>query len=119
MKLAATLETVPVLRTGPGRPKQRPEELIAAKAYGSKHFRGWLRRRGIKPTIPSYEWRLRKRPKRGRPVKAGPGYAQRWKAARTFAWQLPEVADASRALPSHLPGILLDSFRARLLRCLG
>ena len=26
------------------------------------------------------------RPKLGRPVKAGPGYAQRWKVERTFAW---------------------------------
>jgi transposase len=87
MKLAVpTLETVRVPRTGRGRPKQRSEELIADKAYDSKHFRGWLRRRGIKLTIPSYERCPRKSAKRGRPVKAGPGYAERWKVERTFAW---------------------------------
>lgn len=42
---------------------------------------------GIKPTIPPYERRARKRPRRGRPVKAGPGYdAERWRVERTFAW---------------------------------
>lgn len=60
MKLAVpTLKTVRVPRTGRGRPKQRSEELIADKAYNSKHLPGWLRSRGIKPTIPSYEERPR------------------------------------------------------------
>ncbi len=82
----ATLETVRVPRRGRGRPKQRPKELVADKAYDSKRFREWLRSKGIKPTIPSYERRERKRPKKGRPVKAGPNYSERWKVERTFAW---------------------------------
>jgi transposase len=87
VKLAVpTLETVRVPRRGGGRPKQRPEELVADKAYDSKRFRDWLRSRKIKPTIPSYKRRARKQPKRGRPVKVGPGYAERWKVERTFAW---------------------------------
>jgi len=87
VKLALpTLETVRVPRQGAGRPKQRPKELVADKAYGSKGFRAWLRSRKIEPTIPPYERRPRKRPRRGRPVKAGPGYAERWKVERTFAW---------------------------------
>jgi transposase len=87
VKLAVgTLETVRVSRRGRGRPRQRPEELVADKAYDSRHFREWLRSKGIKPTIPTYERRERKRPKRGRPVKAGSGYAERWKVERTFAW---------------------------------
>jgi hypothetical protein len=74
VKLAVgTLETVRVPRRG--RPKQRPKELVADKAYDSRRFREWLRSKGIKPTIPPYERRARKRPKLGRPVKAGPGYA--------------------------------------------
>ncbi len=81
-----TLETVRVPRRGGGRPKRRPEELVADRAYDSKRFRRWLRSKGIKPTIPSYERRPRKRPKRGRPLKAGPGYQERWKVERTFAW---------------------------------
>jgi hypothetical protein len=58
VKLAVgTLETVRVPRRGRGRPKQRPEESVADKAYDSKHFRRWLRSKGIKPTIPPYQRR--------------------------------------------------------------
>ena len=87
VKLAVgTLETVRVPRRGRGRPKQRPQELIADKASDSRRLREWLRSKGIRPTIPPYEQRARKRPKLGRPVKAGPGYAERWKVERTFVW---------------------------------
>jgi transposase len=60
--------------------------LVADRAYDSKHFRKWLRSKSIKPTIPPYERRERKRPKRGRPVEIGPDYSERWKVERTFAW---------------------------------
>jgi transposase len=87
IKLAEpALQTVQVARLTRGRPKQRPKELVADKAYDSKRFRRWLRSKRIKPTIPSYERRARKQPKRGRPPKAGSGYAERWKVERTFAW---------------------------------
>jgi transposase len=87
VKLAVpTLETVRVPRRGGGRPKQRPAELVADKAYDSKDFRAWLRSRRIKSMIPSYQRRERKQPKRGRPVKIGSGYGERWKVERTFAW---------------------------------
>lgn len=87
VKLAVgTLESVRVPRRGRGRPKQRPEELVADKAYDSRRFREWLRSKSIRPTIPPYQRRTRKRPKLGRPVKSGPGYAERWKVERTFAW---------------------------------
>ena len=87
VKLAVpTLQTVRVPRRRGGRPRQRPEELVADKAYDSKRFRQWLRSKGIKPTIPPYERRARKRPRRGRPVNVGPGYAERWRVERTFAW---------------------------------
>jgi transposase len=59
---------------------------MADKAYDSRRFREWLRSKGIKPTIPTYERRERKRSKRGRPVKAGSGYAGRWKVEWAFAW---------------------------------
>jgi transposase len=49
-------------------------------------LRSWLRSPRIKSTIPFYERRERKRPRQGRPVKIGPGYAERWKVERTFAW---------------------------------
>ena len=61
--------------------------MVADKAYDSKRLRQWLRSMGIKPTtIPLYQRRARKHPKRGRPVKVGPSYAERWKVEGTFAW---------------------------------
>ena len=81
-----TLQTMRVARQRGGRPKQRPKELVADRAYDSDLFRRWLRSRGIKPTIPAYLRRERKRPKWGRLVKVGPGSAERWKVERTFSW---------------------------------
>jgi hypothetical protein len=63
VKLAVpTLQTVRVPRKRGGRPKQRPKELVADRAYYSKRFRKWLRSKSIKATIPPYERRERKRP---------------------------------------------------------
>ena len=82
---AATLQTVQVPRRR-GRPKQRPKELVADKAYDSKHLRRWLRSLKIKPTIPPYQRRKRIWPKRGWSLRVGPGRDERWKVERTFAW---------------------------------
>ncbi len=82
---AATLQTVRIPRRR-GRPKQRPKELVADKAYDSRHLRRWLRSLKIKPTIPPYQRRKRIRPKRGRPLRVGPGRGERWQVERTFAW---------------------------------
>ncbi len=110
VKLAVpTLETVRVPRRGGGRPKQRPNELVADKAYDSKRFREWLRSRKIKPTIPSYQRRTRKWPKRGRPRQVGVGYEERWKVERTFAW----LGSFRRLLMRHER--YLSIFRAFLL----
>ena len=50
LKLAVpTLQTVRVPRRGRGRPRQRPKELVADKAYDSKCFRQWLRSKGSSP----------------------------------------------------------------------
>jgi transposase len=121
VKLAVgTLETVRVPRRGKGRPKQRPEELVADKAYDSGRFRQWLRSKGIRPTIPPYERRARKLPKLGRPVKAGPGYAERWKVERTFAW----LGNFRRLLVRHerylsaFRAFFLVAFILKSLRCL-
>lgn len=39
-------------RVGPGRPRTRPDRLLADKAYSNRQIRSHLRRRGIKATIP-------------------------------------------------------------------
>jgi transposase len=81
----ATLGTIqePLPRS---HPRTCPKEVVADRAYDSEAFRRYLRRRGIQPTIPSYQCRARKRPKRGRPLQVGPSYGSRWKVERCFAW---------------------------------
>lgn len=82
IKLAQpTLATISVPRPR-GRPKNRPQELVADKGYDSQAFREWLRCRGIRPCIPH---RRGKRPRRGRKAKLA-GYRERWRVERTFAW---------------------------------
>jgi transposase len=39
-------------QSGPGRPRVRPERVVADKGYSARAFRAYLRRRGIKATIP-------------------------------------------------------------------
>ena len=80
-----TLRTI-VVPQPRGRPKTRPQEVVADKAYDSAQFRRHLRQRGIKPTIPTFERRERRTPKRGRPIKTGAAYQQRWKVERCFGW---------------------------------
>lgn len=80
-----TLQTIRVPQPR-GRPRTRPKALAADKAYDSRAFRTRLRTRGIKTAIPTFERRKRKKPKRGRPIQAGPLYKSRWKVERAFAW---------------------------------
>ncbi|MBH5334031.1 IS5 family transposase [Streptomyces pactum] len=48
----AVLDGLRVPRTGPGRPRRRPDAVIADKAYSSRAIRQALRRRGIQAVIP-------------------------------------------------------------------
>jgi transposase len=41
-----------VARTGPGRPRTRPDRLLGDKAYSNRKIRAQLHRRGITATIP-------------------------------------------------------------------
>lgn len=41
-----------VHRLGPGRPKQRPHRVSGDKAYSNRAIRAYLRRHGIRVTIP-------------------------------------------------------------------
>src|SRR5512134_2375302 len=70
-----TLQTIRLAQPR-GRPKACPKALVADKAYDRADFRRKLRRRGIKPTIPTYERRKRKKPKRGCPIRTGTSYRQ-------------------------------------------
>jgi transposase len=81
----ATLQSVRVPRPR-GRPRQRPAALAADKVFDSQDLRHSLRRRGIQPQIPPRARPHRKLPKRGRPLRMGSLYLNRWKVERTFAW---------------------------------
>jgi transposase len=65
------LEKIRVPRIGPGRPRRNPDSLAADKAYSNGPVREYLRRRGIRHTIPektdSQAARLRKGSRGGRP----------------------------------------------------
>jgi transposase len=84
-----TLETVCVPRTvgRPGRPRTRPAQVVADRAYHSAALRHYLRRRGIRCCIPPLRRPAHWRPLRGRPITARrEDYARRWVVERTFAW---------------------------------
>jgi transposase len=59
------LEAIRVPRLGPGRPRCRPDRVLADKAYSSRSNRAYLRRRGIAATIPEPADQIRHRQRRG------------------------------------------------------
>lgn len=61
----AVLEKIRVFRPGPGRPRTRPNRVRADKAYASRKNRAYLRRRGIRCTIPDKADQARNRKKLG------------------------------------------------------
>ena len=74
-QLIPLVERVPPVRGRVGRPRQRPERLIADRAYDHRPQRRELRRRGIRPEIAR------------RKSAHGSGLGRyRWVVERTFAW---------------------------------
>ncbi|WP_240802001.1 IS5 family transposase [Streptomyces sp. A1136] len=83
-QFSPVLEKIRVPRTGPGRPRKKPDSLAADRAYSNGPCREYLRRRGIRHTIPektdSHAARLRKGSRGGRP----PGFDEdRYKKRNT------------------------------------
>jgi transposase len=62
----AVLGRIRVPRPGRGRPRTRPGRVLADKAYGSRANRAYLRRRGIRCTIPEKADQVRHRKAKGR-----------------------------------------------------
>lgn len=60
------LEAIRVPRTAGGRPRVRPLRVRGDKAYSSRANRAYLRRRGIRCTIPEPADQIRNRKRRGR-----------------------------------------------------
>ncbi|GAA1062022.1 hypothetical protein GCM10009573_34500 [Agromyces bracchium] len=75
-------ETISQIRVpGPtGRPRTRPDRIIADKGYPSKANRAWLRERGIASTIPERADQIAHRSRRpGRPIDFGPEQRRRYR----------------------------------------
>ena len=64
-QFTAVLTRIRVPRRGPGRPRTRPDRVLADKAYSARANRAHLRRRGIKATIPVKADQARHRRKKG------------------------------------------------------
>jgi transposase len=65
-QFAAVLEGIRVPRVGAGRPRTRPDRVLADKAYSARANRTYLRRRGIGCTIPEKDDQAAHRRARGR-----------------------------------------------------
>ena len=81
--LEPTLATIAVPRGGPGRPRQKPERVIADKAYDSDPLRERLAKRAIELIAPHRRNRKKPPTQDGRALRR---YRRRWKVERTFAW---------------------------------
>jgi transposase len=75
-QFAAVLGAIRVPRLGPGRPRTRPDRVLADKAYSSRANRAYLRHRKIGCTIPEKDDQAAHRRARGhrggRPPKFDP-----------------------------------------------
>lgn len=60
------LEAIRVPKAGGGRPRRKPLRVRGDKAYSSRANRAYLRRRGIRCTIPEPADQVRNRKRRGR-----------------------------------------------------
>ena len=69
------IEAVPGVRGAVGRPRKRPDLLLADRGYDHDQYRRQVRARGIKPLIA----------RRGTEHGSGLGKL-RWVVERTFAW---------------------------------
>jgi transposase len=63
--LADVLTDIRVPRMGPGRPRTRPDAVVADKAYSAGAYRRALRARGIKAVIPEKSDQIAARKRRG------------------------------------------------------
>jgi transposase len=77
--LSTTLEQIRV-HGAVGRPRSRPDRVLADKGYPSRANRAWLRDRGIAATIPERNDQIANRRKRaGRPIEFGDEQRHRYR----------------------------------------
>ncbi len=109
-----------VTRTGVGRPRRKPDAVIADKAYPSRAIRRDLRRRGIRAVIPERADQKANRLRRGRNGGRPPAFDRelyrsrnvvercfgRLKQFRAIATRFDRLADRCRA-GVHLAALIL------------
>ena len=81
--LEKTLRTIAVPRKDRGRPRKRPERLIADKGYDSDPLRRKLKARGIELICPYRSNNKQRKYYDGRKMRR---YKRRYKVERTFSW---------------------------------
>jgi transposase len=72
----AVLDAVRIPRAGQGRPRTRPDRVLADKAYSSRAIRAWCRRRAIAVTIPERADQVANRLRRGSRGGRPPAFAK-------------------------------------------
>lgn len=78
------MASIRVPRTGPGRPRTRPDAVLGDRAYSSRAIRNHLRRRGIRAVIPQPSDQVGHRLRRGRGGGRPPAFdAQAYKQRNT------------------------------------
>lgn len=65
-RFTEVMDAIWVPRLGPGRPRRRPDHVLADKGYSSRAIRTWLRERHISHTIPERADQIAGRSRRGR-----------------------------------------------------
>jgi transposase len=80
--LLPLLDEVSVHRNGPGRPRKRPDRVIADKAYSHPSTRSALRRRGIAFTCPEKSDQIARRQAKGSAGGRPPAFDQTLYAGR-------------------------------------
>lgn len=103
-QLLPLLDAIRVPRLGPGRPRKRPDHLVADRGYSHPSTRAVLRRRGVAHTIPERtdQRAARRRRGGGRPPGFDPGRSRGRNVVercvgRLKQWRDLATRDAKRA----------------------
>jgi transposase len=101
LALIPLMNQLRIARRGRGRPRTRPGQVLADKAYSSAAIRAHLRRRRIRATIPEPADQVRNRLRRGRqggrpPAFDTQAYKQRNTVERAFCRLRQHRAVATR-----------------------